>query len=135
MKLPLLLALSLCAASPARQDPVWKSWKEVPSNAGRYHVRYQIEPDPPPRGELFSLHAYVLDEHSRPIARKLDLLVDADMPEHGHGLTRLPAVAPGSEGGFEVSGLRLHMPGKWQLYLDIVEGAHTERAQFDLVLE
>jgi hypothetical protein len=81
------------------------------------------------------LQVQVLDAAGKETLRKVALLADADMPEHGHGLTRVPEVASKGENGFQVSGLRLHMPGRWQIYLDLVEGAHTERAQFDLVLE
>ena len=134
-KLQALLFAFLCAA-PAPQEPKpWQSWKELASNAGHYRVRYKLDQDPPPRGELTGLAVYVLDAAGKELRPKLKLLVDADMPEHGHGLVRLPEVAPQPDGGFKVSGLRLHMQGKWQVYLDLVEGAHTERAQFDLALE
>lgn len=132
-----ILALSLLGAVPAQQAPEkpWQSWKELTSNAGHYRVRYRLEKDPPPRGELFGVQVYVLDAAGKELRPKLSLLADADMPEHGHGLARVPEVAPTQDGGFRVSGLRLHMPGKWQIYFDLVEGAHTERAQFDLALE
>jgi hypothetical protein len=130
------LPLALLCAAPAPQEPKpWRSWKELTSNAGHYRVRYKLDQDPPPRGELTGLAVYVLDAAGKELRPKLKLLADADMPEHGHGLSRLPEVAAQPDGGFKVSGLRLHMPGKWQVYLDLVEGAHTERAQFDLALE
>jgi hypothetical protein len=132
--LVLLGLAALCAAQPAAQQP-WDSWKELASNAGHYKVRYKLDQDPPRRGELFGLQAYVLDAAGKELRPKVALLADGDMPEHGHGLTRMPEVAPTKDGGFQVSGLRLHMPGRWQIYLDLVEGAHTERAQFDLTLE
>ena len=38
-------------------------------------------------------------------------------------------------GRFEVSGLRLHMPGRWEIYFDIGRGAIIERAQVDIDLD
>lgn len=135
--IPAALALVSLGAAPAAQapDPVWKSWKEITSNAGHYRVRYQFEKEPPPRGELFALQAYVLDAAGKEVRAKVALLADADMPEHGHGLARAPEVQHEKDGGFAIRGMRLPMPGKWQLYFDVVEGFHTERAQLDLVLE
>ena len=129
-----LALAALCAGPPAPQKP-WDSWPELASNAGHYKVRYRLDADPPKRGELFGLRAYVLDASGKELRPKVALLADGDMPEHGHGLVRLPAVSALPDGGFQVSGLRLHMPGRWQIYLDLVEGAHTERAQLDLRLE
>ena len=131
------LVVALLCAAPALQEPAkpWQSWKEITSNASRYRVRYKLDQDPLPRGELTGLAVYVLDAAGKELRPKVKLLADADMPEHGHGLARLPEVAPAQANAFQVSGLRLHMPGKWQVYLDLVEGPHTERAQFDLALE
>ena len=63
------------------------------------------------------------------------LAVDAAMPEHGHGMNRVPKVAPRPDGGFHAEGLLFHMPGRWELYFDVTQGAVTERAQTDVVLE
>ena len=137
MRTLVILGLALLGAAPAQQAPEkpWQDWKELASNAGHYRVRYRLEKDPPPRGELFGVQVYVLDAAGKELRPKMTLLADADMPEHGHGLARLPEVSATKDGGFQVSGLRLHMPGKWQLYFDLVEGFHTERAQLDLALE
>ena len=126
-------ARSASAAQVA--PPPWQSWQELASNAGRYRVRYQLEKSPPPRGESFGLSVYVLDAAGKTVRTDVALLPDADMPEHGHGMTRVPAVKRQPDGRLDASGLRLHMPGRWQIYLDLVEGPHTERAQFDLELE
>ena len=57
------------------------------------------------------------------------------MPEHGHGMNRVPKVAPRPDGGFHAEGLLFHMPGRWELYFDVTQGAVTERAQTDVFLE
>jgi hypothetical protein len=58
--------------------------------------------------------------------------VSAFMPDHGHGMTTKPIVKRIQDGRFEASGLLLHMPGFWELYIDISRAGVTERAQFSL---
>jgi len=64
----------------------------------------------------------------------LELSVDAAMPEHGHGMNRVPRIETG-DGHFRAEGLLFHMPGKWELYFDVTQGAVTERAQTIILLE
>ena len=45
--------------------------------------------------------------------------LDAEMPGHGHGMnyhTSIKLLAPGR---YEAGGLLFHMPGDWQLVLDV----------------
>jgi hypothetical protein len=64
----------------------------------------------------------------------VELSVDAAMPEHGHGMNRVPRIEAG-DGHFRAEGLLFHMPGKWELYFDVTQGAVTERAQTIILLE
>jgi len=63
------------------------------------------------------------------------LVLDADMPEHLHGINRVPRVERRADGTFRVEGLYLHMPGWWELFLDVRQGPWTERAQLRVDLE
>ena len=65
----------------------------------------------------------------------IELSVDAAMPEHGHGMNRVPSVAALGDGRFRAEGLLFHMPGRWEIYFDVTRGAITERAQADVELE
>ena len=98
--------------------------------AGGYALRYRTDPDPIPWGEPFELEVWLLD--AGPGAA---LAVDAAMPEHGHGMNRVAEVEALGDGRFRAAGLLFHMPGRWELYLDVTEGAVTERAQVEVVLE
>jgi hypothetical protein len=109
--------------------------REALSGAGRYRVRYRLSQDPPPQGELFSLEAWVLAHDGVEPLADVGLLVDGDMPEHGHGLPRAPLVKELGPGHFRAEGLRLHMPGRWRLYLDVVRGPRIERAIVERELE
>ena len=44
-----------------------------------------------------------------------NLKVDAQMPEHRHGMNYRPEVERMGDGLWRVEGLMFHMPGRWQL--------------------
>lgn len=114
----------------------WDGAREVASNGGEYLLRVRSSVDPLPENEVFALSVWVFDP-ARPgeVLREVELAADAGMPEHGHGMNRVPEVARREDGGFEVSGMLFHMLGSWELYLDVTRGAITERAQTRVELE
>jgi hypothetical protein len=62
----------------------------------------------------------------------VEIKVHGAMPAHGHGLDYVPTVEPCADGRhWCVNGLRLHMPGTWEIYFDIgsPDGSSVERAQ------
>lgn len=121
--------------SPPSHGDVGTPTRETCSNGGRYHIRVSA-PDPFPLNQLFGLEATVeegCDPPRRPAAARLR--VDAAMPEHRHGMNTQAVTTPSGAGRFGVEGLLLHMPGRWELYFDITDGAVTERAQLDFILE
>jgi hypothetical protein len=63
------------------------------------------------------------------------LRVDAQMPEHRHGMNYRAAVAPRGTGRWRAEGLLFHMPGRWQFVFDVERGAQRERLTRDYVLE
>jgi len=63
------------------------------------------------------------------------LRVDAQMPEHRHGMNYRARVAPKGGGRYLAEGLLFHMPGRWQLQFDVERGGRTERLVTDLLLE
>jgi hypothetical protein len=106
---------------------------ELSSNDGAYRVRYALVPAEPEVRELFELRVEVTRTDGA--LGELELAVDARMPEHGHGMNREPLVRTEAAGEFQVSNMLFHMPGLWELYFDVTEGALTERAQVSLELE
>ncbi len=62
------------------------------------------------------------------------LSLTAHMPAHMHGLNYSPNVKRISPTQFRIEGIFYHMPGYWQVYLDIQNLQRTERAQYDLEL-
>jgi hypothetical protein len=63
------------------------------------------------------------------------LRVDAQMPEHRHGMNYRPTVAATGDGRWVVQGMMFHMPGRWQLVFDVERGGRTERLATDILLE
>lgn len=52
--------------------------------------------------------------------------VDARMPAHRHGMNYRPSIKALGEGRWHVEGLMFHMPGDWELRLDVQAGGRTE---------
>ncbi|MCY3003971.1 MAG: FixH family protein [Planctomycetota bacterium] len=96
------------------------------SNGDRYLVFISPSAKQMPDNEVFQLEVRV---YSREDLSGVSLTVDAAMPQHGHGMNRVPRVSRLEPGHFLVEGMYFHMTGKWELYLDITHGALTERAQ------
>ena len=118
------------AAAVEPAPPPWEGAHELASNAGGFVLRYRSAPEPIPWGEPFDLRVWLPGK-----GPGASLAVDAAMPEHGHGMNRVPVVTEAGDGGYAVEGLLFHMPGRWELYFDVTEGAVTERAQVEVVLE
>lgn len=93
----------------------------VRSERGTFEVRLLSEPSPVP---INALHAWAIDvagADGRPVAGAT-IDVSGGMPAqgHAHGLPTRPSVAAGpAEGAYRIEGLRFHMPGPWEVYLDI----------------
>jgi hypothetical protein len=99
------------------------------SNGGSWLLELTPGPASMPDNESFRFEVRVADARSGAAAADVALAVDAAMPEHGHGMNRVPRVSQLGAGHFLVEGMYFHMTGRWELYLDIRRGALTERAQ------
>ena len=84
-----------------------------------------------PLNQFFSLAVQVLDEQDL----SCEVRVDADMPAHGHGMIVAPTCVMSENGRWQVDGMKFHMPGDWEIYVDLVRGEQTERHVFPVTLE
>jgi hypothetical protein len=98
--------------------------------SGDVVVVFRTEPAPIEVGRHFSVEAIVC---ANPPAR--GLRVDAQMPEHRHGMNYRARVSAVGDARFVAVGLLFHMPGRWQLLFDVERDGRTERLAADLVLE
>jgi cytochrome c peroxidase len=81
----------------------------------------------PEVGKHFSVDIAVCAKNG-PAPRTLK--IDANMPDHRHGMNYRPTVKPAGPGRWQAEGLMFHMPGKWQ-FVFFVEG---ERLSRDLIV-
>ncbi|MDZ4773383.1 MAG: NHL repeat-containing protein [Planctomycetota bacterium] len=121
---------------PMRQPAAWDGSKTVRTNDGSWRIAWKSREVPIVRGETFTIDAWVF----RPgfpdaPAQGVDLRLDAYMPEHLHGMNRIPTVSKREDGGFTIEGVMLHMSGFWELDFDVTASGITERATTRIDLE
>jgi hypothetical protein len=133
MRLPAAL-LGLLLAYPARAD--------CPLDLGRgtglvvfsshYMVAFRPEPARIEVGEPFSLLMNVCTKNDKPAEL---VAVDAQMPEHRHGMNYRPTVMALGNGRYRVDGLIFHMPGRWELAIDVRAGEESERLSHEFIVK
>ena len=123
-----LLALVLAAGQAAACDRP-EGWTGGARLAGAlWTAWWRSEPAPIPVGAHFSIRFHLCG----PPADRVK--VRGWMPDHRHGMNYLPAVTlNGSSGTAE--GLMFHMPGRWQMILDVRGAAGRETLAAEAVLE
>jgi hypothetical protein len=126
----LALGLLGCDGGPAGGTP---KKQRFDSNGGRFSVELETAPAAIEVNQPFDVTLAVAPKNGP--ATDLEVLVDARMPAHFHGMNRVAKVSRGSGNTWKAEGLVFHMPGHWELYIDITQGGVTERAQMDVDLK
>jgi hypothetical protein len=98
----------------------------------RLRVVYRIKAPPIRVGEPFALEVAACPKGTA--SQVQSLVVDAQMPEHRHGMNYAPRVVATGEGRFSADGLVMHMPGHWQLTFDVRLDGRRELLKHDLSL-
>jgi DNA-binding beta-propeller fold protein YncE len=112
-----------------RPANAWDGAKSVTTNGRSWRVLWKPKVGAIVRGTPLALDVWVFEPTEPAIPeRHVDLRLDAWMPEHLHGMTRLPTVARRDDGGFTIDGVLLHMSGFWELDFDVTAKGVTERA-------
>lgn len=97
-------------------------------------VSYVIEGD---KAKLNTIHSWtitVTDKKGDPVDGA-EIVLSADMPEHLHGMTTRPMITAGTAPGYyKVEGMNFHMPGWWEIILDISKGRSRNMAIFNLLV-
>ena len=120
-----LLALGGCSQSSTDNRIVEKPVQPglvIPMQDGKITARLLI-PEPVDMTKMFVLPVRLDDQSGRPIGRA-QVVVNATMPEHGHGMMTEPKPSTQMEcdtkgmclakkGRFLMDGFRLHMSGSW----------------------
>jgi hypothetical protein len=118
------------------------AWANCPLDLGRgtgwvvfsdhYLIAFRPEPLQLEVGQPFSLLLNVCTKSDRPAEL---VAVDAQMPEHRHGMNYRPTIVAGVDGRYRVDGLVFHMPGRWELSIDVRAGEESERLTHDFILK
>jgi hypothetical protein len=114
-------------AAPATACP-------LPSSAlqqGGVQAMWKVEGAPITVGKLFAVEVQVCPAYA------VLTRVDATMPEHQHGMNYRPSiqrVGDAKDGRWRAEGLMFHMPGRWELRLDVQANGRTEKLTDTVVL-
>jgi hypothetical protein len=131
---------ALAAAAAAALAPLsLASACELPAGFGArvetptLALAYRPVPAPVVVGRHFAVEAAACAKGGAPAPAALR--VDAQMPEHRHGMNYRAQVVPLAAGRWRADGLLFHMPGRWQFVFDVESGGRRERLVHDYVLE
>lgn len=58
--------------------------------------------------------------------------IDATMPAHRHGMNYTPSVVAMGEGRYQATGMLFHMPGRWQVVVDVLGAKTPTRLTLDM---
>jgi hypothetical protein len=101
--------------------------------ADRYTLAYRTVPPKIAVGEHFSIEMAVCANGAAPPPESLS--VDAQMPEHRHGMNYKPSIKRESATRYRADGLMFHMPGRWELDFELRAAGRTDHAKQSEVLE
>ena len=106
------------------------------TDAGSFHVKYTLDPSDITVSEPFDMTFTIsaADAMDTPLT-DASATADANMPAHEHGMNVEPTATNNGDGTTTVSGMVFHMPGHWEVTVDVTQGDTTEQALFDVVLE
>ncbi len=95
---------------------------EQPGASNTYSVKLaSINPNPVFKGNN-AWTIQVVDKNGAPVTGA-SITVKPFMPDHGHGSSIIPQVAPGSDpGSYDVTLLNLFMPGIWTVTIVVTTG-------------
>lgn len=118
-------ALLLFAALPATACPLPAPQMQ---KAG-VQAAWKVDGAPIAVGRFFAIEVQLC-----PVGAVLSR-ADATMPEHRHGMNYRPSVKSLGDGRWRVEGLMFHMPGRWELQLDVKADGRTERLLDNFTLQ
>jgi len=98
------------------------------------YVVFETNPSPIPFKEFFDVRVGVYEnDKQETLLKNVSILVDANMPEHNHGMNVVPEHTVDTDGYTVASGLEWFMTGTWELefYITPEEGP-VETAFFSI---
>lgn len=107
--------------APARAGLAFGAPREAVTRDGLYRVTWMPIGGFVPVNEHFELDVTVArtDEARTPVSNA-SIVVDCQMPDHGHGMLREPRSEALGDGRYKVRGMLLHMGGHWTVALNVI---------------
>lgn len=135
----LWLAPGLAQTQPSHKNPDIKVHQVLSKNRvqltlkKRFKVIYTPLPDPIPLNKHFRLKVQVQTPQNK-IIPDAKITLKATMPAHNHGMNVKPKIKQLKDKVFEVKGLLFHMPGEWQIEVDVNHKGLKDKAVFRVQL-
>lgn len=105
---------------------------ELATENGSYMVSYTTDPSPIPENDYFTVTVSVHDAAGTALVADAEAIVDAKMPAHGHGMNTQPEVTANGDGTFLAEGMLFHMPGYWQITVDVTGPEGVDSVAFEV---
>jgi hypothetical protein len=96
-------------------------------------IAYRWEPERLRVGQFFAAEVIACRAPGPDAVR--EVVLDAQMPAHGHGMNYRPSATQLAPDRFRITGLMLHMPGRWRVTFDLVQGDRRTRLSRDVDLK
>jgi YtkA-like len=125
---PIAAVLLLMAAAAALPDRAWACTTEQGFHrltTTEAEVAYRFDPPTLKVGQFFAAEVIACRAPGGEPVR--EVLIDATMPAHGHGMNYRPSSIRTGDGHYRFTGLMLHMPGAWQITVDLVQETKRSR--------
>ena len=136
--LPAPAAPPPAAAAHLDLPPGWtqRETRRATTLEGRFVVWWVSEPDPIPFNQPFKLHVWAARAATPDVPlTDATLEISATMPEHGHGMNRVPRVTAQPDGSHLVEGMLFHMRGHWDLIVNVHAAGTYGQAILPVLLE
>ena len=124
------------SAAIATSQEVKVPWRTLENRDLDWNVRWRPLQWPIPIAEPFDLEVDLSGAPDR--IDGATVIVDAEMPHHGHGMNLVPVIrAVEVEDGqrWLVEGMMCHMPGRWEFSVDLLKDGRMERTQWTVELD
>ena len=124
----------MTCSDDARSDHYAAGLEKASANGVFKVTLISADPAPPAKGDN-TWTVEIHDAGDAPVDGAT-LTVRPWMPDHGHGTSIEPMVAPGTAAGqYVISNIDLRMPGLWEVTLTIEAGGTTDEVVFAFCVE
>jgi hypothetical protein len=104
------------------------------SEGGSIRVTYYLESENAPLNDIHSWKL-LLEDKNGAIIENAEIVVSPDMPEHLHGMLTTAEVYELDEPGmYRVDGMKFHMPGWWEVTIDVTTPKTRDLVRFQLII-